>query len=230
MKAPGRNSSKNWAHGDGVPPRDIVIHSNVLLNADLRKTLVDGIREAIAPLAGYVGSVTVEVTRARGVQKRGRVLCRIAVDGWHSGPLMQVEHRADDADEAARRALRRFSPELHRAHREKIGSEEQPADAASLDESESLIGRRVGRAQRNINAALERPKGGRRANVQHTARRNAKADTSKMTYTLEDSVSDRPSRKSTRRGKNRIKAGTPLTSTTQRNVHSPESRHARRGA
>jgi putative sigma-54 modulation protein len=63
----------------------------------------------------------------------------------------------------------------------------------------------------------------------HTAKRNVKLNTDGMSYGLEDSTTGKPSRKSTRAGKNRIKPANGLTLRTKSAVHSPQA-IARRAA
>jgi putative sigma-54 modulation protein len=67
----------------------------------------------------------------------------------------------------------------------------------------------------------------RKAGAGHTAKRNAKEHTDGMPYALEDSTQARPSRKSTRGGKNRIKHGQQLALRTKGAIHSPQQRAAR---
>jgi len=56
----------------------------------------------------------------------------------------------------------------------------------------------------------------------HTGMRNLKSNTSGMVYSLEDSRTGKPSRKSTRGGTNRIKHGNPLTLRTKAAVQGPK--------
>lgn len=67
----------------------------------------------------------------------------------------------------------------------------------------------------------------RKAGYGHTAKRNTKLNTAGMKHALEDSTTDRPSRKSTRRGANRIKPDNPLTQRTKSAVTSPQSQASR---
>ena len=107
----------------------------------------------------------------------------------------------------------------------------------------SFIGRRVGRARRNLEDALARPEKqrrdayvdtaapgqsetNRRAGGSSTARRNSKRSLAGMTATLEDSRTT-PSRKSGRRSANRAKSGTPLTARQKGRVSSPQARNIR---
>jgi putative sigma-54 modulation protein len=96
---------------------------------------------------------------------------------------------------------------------------------------DSLYGRREGRGPAQLAAARVRPPraapDGHKLENDHTARRNTKLNTAGMAYDLEDSMSGRPSRKSTRRSKNRIKQGSGLTVRTRSSVHSPSAIAAR---
>jgi putative sigma-54 modulation protein len=69
----------------------------------------------------------------------------------------------------------------------------------------------------------------RKAGDGRTAQRNVKTHTDGMPYALEDSTQARPSRKSTRAGKNRIKHGQQLALRTKGQIHSPQMRAARAG-
>ena len=107
----------------------------------------------------------------------------------------------------------------------------------------SVIGRRVGRARPNLQAALDRPEKRRRdqpvdtaapgvsasdrkAGYGSTARRNTKAKTSSATATLEDSRTT-PSRKSTRKSANRAKGSTNLQKKAVAKSVSPTARASR---
>jgi hypothetical protein len=59
--------------------------------------------------------------------------------------------------------------------------------------------------------------------------KNLRKDHDKATVELEASRTDRPSRKSTRRGANRMKPDSQLKRRQTRKVRSPQSRHAMRG-
>ncbi len=109
----------------------------------------------------------------------------------------------------------------------------------------SLIGKRVGHAHQNLLDAQRRPEkehrdrpvdtslpgvaaDDRKPGYGHTAARNTKLNTAGMSRMLEDSQAERPSRKSTRGGTNRIKPDNPLTRRVKSKVHSPGQRAARR--
>lgn len=120
------------------------------------------------------------------------------------------------------------------------GSGKPPAEG-------SLIGRRVGQARKNLDAALDRPEkrrrdqpvdtsqpgvsaSDRRAGGPSTARRNTKGNTARATAALEDSLQDRPSRKSTRKSANRSKRDSNLKRRQVRRLNSPQARAARSNA
>jgi hypothetical protein len=59
--------------------------------------------------------------------------------------------------------------------------------------------------------------------------KNLRKDHDKASYELEATGTGRPTRKSTRRGANRVKPDSQLRRRQTRKVRSPESRHAMRG-
>ena len=108
---------------------------------------------------------------------------------------------------------------------------------------ESLFGRHVGHGREQLMLLAERPEkvrrdlpvdttaagtsaSDRKVGYGHTGKRNTKLNTAGMTYRLEDSTIDRPTRKSSRGG-NHIKADNPLSRRTQAAVLSPKSQAAR---
>jgi len=118
------------------------------------------------------------------------------------------------------------------------------ARGMSLEAPQSLFDRRVGHGTEQLRSVQARPEKERRdavidtslrhtgadmrtAGGGHTAKRNTKLQTAGMVYRLEDSTSSRPSRKSTRGGKNRIKPAAGLTTRTKSAVHKPSERAAR---
>lgn len=119
-----------------------------------------------------------------------------------------------------------------------------PARPARAAAAGSIIGRRVGRAKSNLEAAAARPEKRKRTfpvdtaepgrSATHrkvgegaTAARNTKLRAHGASYALEDSMQARPSRKSTRKSANSIKADNQLRRRTVREVRSPEQRAAR---
>jgi hypothetical protein len=113
--------------------------------------------------------------------------------------------------------------------------------------TDSLIGRREGRSVKNLRAALARPEKtrrdaivdtaqpgksatDRRAGGASTARRNTTNPSNRRTSALEDSLQDRPSRKSTRKSANHAKRDSNLQRRQTRRVTSPKARAMRSNA
>jgi ribosome-associated translation inhibitor RaiA len=178
------------------------------------------------------------------------IMCRIklVVSGR---PSVIAEERAVDARTAFGRALPKLAQALRKL-RDKHGlrgtsRSTGPSARASKrdsDDSGELIGRRTGRGSAALDRALDRPEkrrrdayadtaspstsaSDRRAGGKFTARRNARARTSRATATLEDSRT-RPSRKSTRRSANRGKASQGKERTAVSRSLTPSARASRR--
>lgn len=145
--------------------------------------------------------------------------------------------RTGSMSAARKKALGLSHAELPKKTKRRAGTSAPAAD----DGSE--IGRRVGHTMGNVKRAQARPEKKRRnspvdtskkgvaaddrkVGQGHTARRNTKLNMAGMTAMLEDSATGVPSRKSTRRASNRHKPN-QLTRKVKRNLHTPESRHAR---
>lgn len=111
----------------------------------------------------------------------------------------------------------------------------------------ALIGRRVGRSSKDLGDVLKRPekqhgnypidtsKPGvsatdRKAGGNSTARRNSKKNDAGARYTLEDSATGKPSRKSTRRSANAQKPDNQLKNRQTRATTSPKARAGRASA
>jgi hypothetical protein len=111
----------------------------------------------------------------------------------------------------------------------------------------SFIGRRVGRSSKDVGDVLKRPEklhgkhpvdtakkgvaaSDRKAGGGSTARRNSRLDDAGARYTLEDSATGKPSRKSTRRSANAQKPDNQLQQRATRKVASPEDRARRADA
>ncbi|MET0342177.1 MAG: HPF/RaiA family ribosome-associated protein, partial [Polyangiales bacterium] len=117
----------------------------------------------------------------------------------------------------------------HSEHASAAAPAPTPTDDIAED---SLFGKRVGRSHEQL-MMLARPDlmvdtsmpgisaTDRKAGGSHTGRRNVKLNTAGMTRSLEDSTTDRPSRKSTRGGTNHVKPDNPLTQRTKSSVLSP---------
>lgn len=155
------------------------------------------------------------------------------------------------AERAARRSMQKHGFRSKKTDKHAGGVRPFPEQTAktaprrrardAIADEGSLIGRRVGQGAANLALANERPErqrgdalvdtaapgvsaSDRRAGGAHSARRNTKVNTRGMTRALEDSVAERPSRKSTRKGANRVKADNPLTQRTKGKVSSPRAR------
>ena len=145
---------------------------------------------------------------------------------------------AGRAERATKHALQRHGFTAKRS-REKIssngmddaGTTEFQADGETDTGEDSLYGRREGRGPAQLAAAMAEPPRGADGHKLdgHTARRNTKLNTAGMTHDLEDSMTGRPSRKSTRRSKNRIKQASGLTVRVKSSMHSPGAVAARAG-
>lgn len=179
-----------------------------------------------------VTRVTVRFEDINGPRGGMDTVCRIKMSTKGSDHIV-VETRDADAESAFRRAaalaqravaraLGRKAPEKRRPYASRAqppmtgrkATKKRPAAG-------SLIGRRVGRARKNLEEVLAWTGEG------STAARNVKRRTSGMTSTLEDSAKDRPSRKSTRKSANRQKAGSKIGRATKRAHHAPRSRASR---
>lgn len=131
-----------------------------------------------------------------------------------------------------------------RASRPRVGRDQGSARSARAAANGSHIGRRVGRNDDNLLAAAERPEKARRdtpidtakvdrsatdrrAGAGATAARNTRLNDAGLSYALEDSMQDRPSRKSTRRSTNSIKPDSNLRRRQTRAITSPKARAAR---
>lgn len=171
-------------------------------------------------------------------------------------PPVVVEMRAGEDREAfdlaagrAERAIKRsmqkhgFSTKHKGRQRGEHGAQDVETMQAALEEAgmldghddaanEPLYDKRVGRSQEDLELL-------QRGEVMvsddeteavgdgHTATRNTKLNTAGLAYALEDSTDGKPSRKSTRAGKNRLKHGQALGLRAKTAVHSPPQRAQR---
>lgn len=217
----------------------------------LDEALEDDARRRIARKAGKHASVVQHVTVRFGNAREPEdgVACRVSAS-LAGHPSVVVEEIADDPVLALRRAADALGRTLQRALRH-VGHaapartttrrlrDPAPGTTDARDDDGSLYGRRVGHAEENLERALARPEkrrrdalvdtslpgvsaSARKAGQGATAARNTKRNTAGMTAALEDSRTS-PSRKSTRRSTNRIKAATPKQRTTQLALHAPKA-------
>jgi hypothetical protein len=136
------------------------------------------------------------------------------------------------AERATKRSLEKsgFSTKHKRKQREHHGETALAELAAAQADGEDLVGSpileaaageygsREGRGQERLLALQEHT-----TENGHTAKRNVKLNTDGMSYGLEDSTNGKPSRKSTRAGKNRVKPANGLTLRAKSAAHSPQS-------
>jgi ribosome-associated translation inhibitor RaiA len=227
--------------------------SGTLSGAEARAHVRRRLERSLGRFARRIGRATVHCRDVNGPRGGVDQACRIEL-GLPGLPDVRVEKRGetpraafDLALPAARRALRRLLSQ--RPKRAQRGKKPRPARAAAGGsarrranaEEGSLIGRRVGRAQENLRRAAARPEkerrdvwvdtaqpgtsaSDRRVGAGSTARRNTKLATRGMTSALEDSARSRPSRKSTRKSKDRGKRDTNLRLRASRRAHAPSAR------
>lgn len=158
---------------------------------------------------------------------------------------------ATGTERAVRRTLGRAGGgQRSSTARKNVGAAKHKAHAAPLrrggapPQSGSLIGRRVGQGQGPLEAALDRPEkrrgdapidtsqagasaSDRRAGGGSTARRNARRNSAGATSALEDSIHDRPSRKSTRKSASHSKRDSNLQRRQVRRTTSAKARAIR---
>jgi len=226
---------------------------------DLDDATRDDVRRRLARKVGkfalHLERLSVRFEDVNGPKGGVDVVCRVKAV-LSSLPSVVVQERAADPGLALRRAADVLGRTLNRTlgkksfSQPKVGKRQAPARGAARgpmrDDDGSLIGGRVGHSPADLEDALERPEKrrrdafvdtaapgvsatDRRAGYGATAARNTKRNTSGMQAALEDSRTT-PSRKSTRRSVNRIKAATPKQRTTQLAVHDPGPRAAREQA
>lgn len=156
---------------------------------------------------------------------------------------LALDRAAASVERAVRRALGRagFSAPKKRLSGRRGAKRASPG---VKQRSESRIGRREGQSAENIERVAQRPEKERRdalvdtskprtsatarkAGAGSTAGRNTKLNVEKMTAALEDSLQDRPSRKSTRKSTGRTKRDSNLRRRETRAVTSPKARARR---
>jgi hypothetical protein len=201
-------------------------------------SVTPNMREQIPVLLGkklerYALNLTRVTVRFKDVNgPRGGVdtVCSIKISAKDGDPIV-VETRDVDAESAFRRAatvahtavarsLDRKTPQKRRplVARAEAVTKAKRKTAAKRPAAGSLIGRRVGRSQENLEETLAWTGEG------STAARNVKRRTSGMSATLEDSAKARPSRKSTRKSKNRQKSGSQIGRAVKRAHATPRAR------
>ncbi len=204
---------------------------------ELEPALADRIRRdlgrRIERFAQNVTRVGVSFKDINGPRGGVDTVCRVRLSVKGVDPIV-IEAHGVDAEEAfrlaskqAQAALGRLLERMGPSRRRPLVARAQPARrpapkrGAGRATAGSLIGRRVGRARENLEAAWAWSGEG------STAARNARLRAPKATATLEDSARTRPSRKSTRKSAERSKSGSKLGRRTQREHPAPSARAAR---
>jgi hypothetical protein len=215
-------------------PLDVRVNG-IAIAPKLRARIPSSLGRKLERYARNMTRVTVRFEDVNGPRGGVDTVCRIKMSAKDNAHVV-VEAREVDAEHAFRRAatlaqramaraLDRKGPERRRpfASRMQMPTLSKRKSTAKRPAAGSLIGRRVGRGQENLEAVLAWKGEG------STAARNVKRRTSGMTATLEDSAKDRPSRKSTRKSKNRQKSASQLGRATKRARHTPSARARREG-
>jgi hypothetical protein len=250
-------TEKARAGRTGVTATPVAVRTSMELDDALLDDVRRRLARKVGKFAEHLERLSVRFQDANGPKGGIDVICRIKAS-LSALPSIVVEERAADAALAFRRAADVVGRTLRRTL-DRVGfSAARPAKptragkgaakraALMRDDDGSLIDGRVGHSPADLEDALERPEKRRRdvfvdtsqpgvsatdrtAGYGATAARNTKRNTSGMQAALEDSRTT-PSRKSTRRSVNRIKAATPKQRTTQLAVHDPGPRAMREKA
>lgn len=249
--------SKRTLGRTAIENTPITTRSRVPLGPDARRKLEARLRRTLAPFATRIERATLRFEDVNGPRGGVDTRCAvkvvlsgadsIIVEEQASGVRESVGRVLPRVARAVRRAADQSGKKAPRATANRRAGRERPAAARPRRREQtdpgSLIGHRVGQGQANLAAALERPEKVRRdalvdtaladtsatdrkAGGTSTARRNSKKNDAGMVHALEDSRG-KPSRKSTRGGKNRVQAATQLTRRARRKTLSPQSRAAR---
>jgi hypothetical protein len=230
----------------------IAIRTRIELPAGMDEAIRQQLALKLATATTFIERGTVRFDDVNGPKGGVDTICRIKLV-LRGRPSVQVEERGTDARAAFARALPTAVRAVQRVRgkhalrgnpRPALPQRGRPREAAPNDRGE-LIGRRVGHGKQALAAALARPEKehrdayvdtalpgvsatDRRAGGTSTARRNARARTSRATSMLEDSRTV-PSRKSTRRSANRGKPSHGKERTALGRALTPSARGSRRG-
>lgn len=231
----------------------LAIRSRIDLAEGTRSLVRVRLGNKLRKFALHIDRVSVRFEDLNGPRGGVDILCRakivlrglpsIVVEERARDEKLAIAQAADAAGNAVGRALRKSGWSVPRAARGKRTAAGAASGLGGRDGEGSLIGRRVGRSPANLEKALARPEkqrrdvyvdtaapgtsaSDRRAGYGATAARNTKRNTAGMLAALEDSRTT-PSRKTTRKSKNRARAAVPLERTTQIELHKPPARAAR---
>jgi hypothetical protein len=230
----------------------IAIRTRIELPAGMDEAIRHQLALKLATASTFIERGTVRFDDVNGPKGGVDTICRIKLV-LRGRPSVQVEERGTDARAAFARALPTAVRAVQRVRgkhalrgnpRPALPQRGRPREAPPNDRGE-LIGRRVGHGKQALAAALARPEKehrdayvdtalpgvsatDRRAGGTSTARRNARARTTRATSMLEDSRTV-PSRKSTRRSANRGKPSHGKERTALGRALTPSARGSRRG-
>ena len=211
----------------------------------------------VGELAPHLERLSVRFEDVNGPRGGIGIVCRITavlsalpsvvVEARAADPGLALRRAADALARTLRRTLaraERATPRRRSVRADRATTMAAATDGAGTrDDEGSLIGARVGHGRVNLERALDRPEKRRRdafvdtslpgvsasdrkAGYGATAARNTKRNTAGMQAALEDSRTT-PSRKSTRRASNRMKAATSIARTAQLAARTPRARAAR---
>lgn len=227
------------------------IRGDVALDASFKDDVRARLGRALNPFATRIQRGTVRFEDVNATRGGVDTLCRIKIVVDGEAESVVVHQMGENAPQAFALAVPRVTRAVRkllgrrggRAPKATVRATPLPVPVRKRPTPRTLIGRTSGQATANLDAALERPEkkrrdayvdtsapktsaSDRRAGGPHTARRNTKARTRRMTVALEDSLK-KPSRKSTRRSANRQKSGTPLARRAKNELRSPKKRAER---
>jgi hypothetical protein len=237
------------------PP--LALRSRVELSESDRDEVRTRLGRKLQSFAAHIDRITVRFEDDNGPRGGVDAVCRIkvglralpsvVVEERATDVLVAMGQAAEVAGRAVRRTLRRAGRSQPHARRGRsagaAAARGSNRASARADDDGSLIGGRVGRGQANLERALARPEKrrrdvyvdtaapgvsatDRRVGYGATAARNTKRNTAGMAAALEDSRTT-PSRKSTRKSKNRAKAATQLERKAQLKLLRPTARATR---
>jgi hypothetical protein len=248
-----KTTAKTRTESPGARTIPLAVRGRLELDEDQRAQVGVRLARKLGSFASHVERVSVRFEDAdgpRGINAVCRVkvvlraLPSVVVEERAADPLVALGRAAEAAGRAVRRAVRRADRSSPRAvRRSGKGAPVGRRGALRWDDEGSLIGRRVGQGQANLERALARPEKqrrdayvdtampgvsatDRRAGYGATAARNTKRNTAGMTAALEDSRTT-PSRKSTRKSQNRARSATLLELKARHRLLSPTAKATR---
>lgn len=244
-----RKSSAGATAGRETPLT--VLTKDVAISPALRQHVAARLGRALGKFAPHVERVTVRFRDLNGPRGGNDKSCNVKVV-LSRLPSVVVEEQAETervafdrvaarTERAVRSAIDKERARLPRRKAKPRVAKPRVSARPPAKPAKSLLSRRVGRSAANLETALKRPEKARRdqlvdtaapgvsadarkAGGKHTARRNTKRNMRGMVAALEDSLTGRPSRKSTRASANRSKQGAALTRRVKAEVATPRAR------